>query len=146
MYPEAQVAGSPALQLPETTSAQAQYLAKDGAPPVSPVSAQSGDWTLSAFFGIFNIVVGLMIVAAFVLFFGGFSAWLSRLGLESRLDGIKAMYYGTTILFVLIVLLAVVKFVQTHTELVLALLGVVVVALVAWAAVQINRAPAEEDH
>jgi len=41
-----------------------------------------------------------MLVAGLILFFGGFIAYLTRLGLESRMDGLRYMYWGLTVLFV----------------------------------------------
>lgn len=68
--------------------------------------------TLSQFVGIFNIFVGILLVAAMLLFFGGFVVYLTRLGTERRADGLAYMKDGLTVLFVLIILLGIVQLIQ----------------------------------
>lgn len=72
--------------------------------------------TVSAAFGVFNIVAGIMLTASLICFFGGFGAYLFRLGLDSRNQPLKYMEYGVSILFTLIVLLAIVQFIQSITH------------------------------
>jgi hypothetical protein len=68
--------------------------------------------TLSQVFGLFNILSGIMLVAGFLTTGGGFVVYLVRIGNNNRVDGIQIMMWGVTILFVLIVLLAIVQLVQ----------------------------------
>ena len=68
--------------------------------------------TLSEFVGIFNIFVGVLLVVALLLFIGGFIQYLVRLGTERRADGLAYMKKGITILFVLVILLAIVQLIQ----------------------------------
>jgi cytochrome bd-type quinol oxidase subunit 2 len=108
-------------------------------------SATSTNTTLSQIFGFFNIMVGLMLVAALLLFFGGFISYLTRLGLDNRVQGLRYMYWGLTILFVLIVLLGVVNYVQYHQAVVFAIVGVLVVIFVAWAVIKVSQASGNGD-
>lgn len=103
--------------------------------------------TVAQAFGLFNIVVGVMLVIAILLFLGGFIVYLSRLGLEGRVSGgLRYMYRGVAILIVLVILLGIVNFVQFNPQVVFGALGIVIVALGAWAAVKISQQPAEEEH
>jgi len=108
-------------------------------------SSTINNFTVSQFFGFFNIIVGLMLVASLLLFFGGFIAYLTRLGLENRMDGLKYMYYGISVLFVLIVLLAIVHYLQFNPTVVFVIVAIVIVIFGAWAAIQISQAGGEEE-
>lgn len=68
--------------------------------------------TISQMIGLFNILVGLMLVSAFLAMCGGFIVYLVRMGNNNRDEGLNYMMWGVTILFVLIILLAVVQLVQ----------------------------------
>jgi hypothetical protein len=115
---------------------------------VEPTAAAS-NITISQLFGFFNIMVGLMLVASFLLFFGGLTGYLTRLGLEGRVEGwLRYMYRGVAILFVLIVLLGIVKYLQFHPSVVFTILAVIVVIFMAWAALQVSFSGGgdEEEH
>ena len=101
--------------------------------------------TLSEAVGFLNVVAGLMLVLAILLFVGGFVGWVTRLGLTGRDEGIYYMVYGAYILAALIVVLAVIHFVQFHTQLVLTLLGVAIVILIGWFAIQVAASSGEEE-
>src|SRR5665213_3593881 len=68
--------------------------------------------TLSTFLGFFNILAGLMLVAAVLSFVGGFIRYLVVLGNVKRKDGLVFMVWGIAILFVLVVLLGIVNILQ----------------------------------
>lgn len=89
---------------------------------------------ISQIAGLFNIISGLMLVFAFLFFFGGLGMWVGRLGTYPtyRDDAIELMQWGVVILFVLAVLLALVQFVQKHTAMASFLVGIVVVGLLGW--------------
>lgn len=114
-----------------TTSTETQAPADTG--------ASASNFTVSQAFGFFNILVGLMLVAALLFFFGGFIAYLSRLGLENRVQGLRYMYYGITILFVLVILLAIVHYLQFHPAVVFGIVAVLIVIFGAWAIVQASQ-------
>jgi hypothetical protein len=103
-------------------------------------------FTVSAAFGFFNILVGLMLVAAFLFFFGGLAGYLSRLGLEGRIDGLRYMYRGVVILFVLIVLLGIVNFLQQRPTVVYMIIAIALVVFVIWGVMQSFQGGEEEDH
>ena len=88
--------------------------------------------TLSTTVSLLNIFVGLMIVAAFLAFFGGFIAYLIRLGTwpTYRDEAIRYMEWGPAILFVLMVVLVIVRLFQYHPQAVTAILGLVIGVLV----------------
>jgi hypothetical protein len=106
--------------------------------------------TLSAVAGVFNIFVGLMLVAAFLLFFGGLVVWFIRLGTfpTYRDDAIEYMEWSVAILFMLVVLLALEQFIQNHTATASVVLGFIVVGLVAWGIFTVATAEGEsaDDH
>ena len=96
--------------------------------------------TLFQVAGILNIFVGLMATAAVLTFAAGLGYYFARLGLDSRKVGLHIMEWGVALVFVLIVLLALVRFVRLYTETVLAVIsfGVlifVIIALIHFAAV-----------
>ncbi len=82
--------------------------------------------------GIFNIFVGLMLVAAFLMMGGGIILWIVRFGVwpSYRDDAIKTMQMAVTILFTLVVLLGVAKFVQNHTATAMYVAGLIIVGVV----------------
>ena len=68
--------------------------------------------TFSTFLGLFNICAGLMVVAAFLTFAGGFIQYLVVLGTEKRKEGLSYMMWGVNILFVLVVMLGIINILQ----------------------------------
>lgn len=105
---------------------------------------------ISTVVGLFNIVVGLMVVAAFLMMGGGLALWYVRLGLfpSYRDEAIKMMQWGVAILFVLVILLWVAQFVQTHKALATMLVIAVVAAAVAYFVVTqvLTSSGEEEEH
>ncbi len=99
--------------------------------------------------GLFNIMVGLMLVFAFLFFFGGFGMWFTRLGTYPtyRDEAIRLMQWGVVVLFVLAVLLFIVQFVQKHAAVAAFLVGIVIVAAVALLFIKASQAKgSEEEH
>lgn len=104
---------------------------------------------LSEIAGLFNIMVGLMLVFSFLFFFGGFGMWFTRLGTwpTYRDEAIKLMQWGVVVLFVLAVLLFAVQFVQKHAAIAAFIVGVVIVAGFTWLFVQVSQEKSgEEEH
>jgi xanthine/uracil permease len=89
---------------------------------------------LSQVAGVFNIIVGLMLVASFLLFFGGLAMWVSRLGTypTNRDEAIRMMQWAVVTLFVLAAFLAISQFIQKHAAMASFVIGVVVVGLAIW--------------
>lgn len=88
--------------------------------------------TIATVLGSFNILVGLMLVAACLLMGAGAVMWVTRLGTYNtyRDEAIGIMQWAVEILFVLIVLSIVVKQAVAHTQTVLFFLGVALVIAV----------------
>jgi hypothetical protein len=84
--------------------------------------------------GLFNIIVGLMLVAAILFMGGGLALWYVRLGVSPsyRDEAIEMMQWAVSILFVLVVLLWVAKFVQTHKALTMMAIGAVIAAMIVY--------------
>lgn len=78
----------------------------------------SGSSLLTQIVGVFNIFVGLMVVAAILLYGASFIMWATRLGSwpSPRDEAIDLMMWTPAILFTLIVLLAIVQFLQNHPQ------------------------------
>lgn len=115
--------------------------------PVLLLPSAASAQVLSQISGLFNIMVGLMLVFAFLFFFGGLGMWFVRLGTwpTYRDEAITLMQWGVAVLFVLAVLLAFVQFIQKHAALASFLAGVVIVIGVILVVLHLSQAkPAEE--
>ncbi len=88
--------------------------------------------TIAQLAGILNIGAGVLLMVALLFFFSGFSVWITHLGLPYREEGIIQMERGVTILFVLVCILAVVRFFHFHTQAVLQILAIAVALLIGW--------------
>ncbi len=84
---------------------------------------------------LFNIIVGLMLVLSILFMSGGLMLWYVRLGTYPtyREDTITMMKWAVSILFVLVVLLGVAQYVQTHMATAMLIFGVVIAAVLAYA-------------
>ena len=78
--------------------------------------------------GYLNVLVGCMLVVAFLCFGSGLVVYISRFGLVGRDLGIEQMSFGTSILFVLVIMLWGVRFVQNNAKLAMTLLALIVFA------------------
>ena len=89
---------------------------------------------LSTITALFNILVGLMLVMSILMMLGGLGTWYVRLGTwpTYRDDAIKMMQWGVATLFVLVVLLGVAQYVQTHMAVSMMAVGAVVAAIVVY--------------
>lgn len=74
---------------------------------------------ISIIVGLFNIVVGVLLVASILAMVAGFALWGMRLGTSNtdRDDAIEYMQWGVSILFTVVVFLGVAQFVQQNKEL-----------------------------
>lgn len=89
---------------------------------------------LDTVIALFNIVVGLMLVASILFMVGGLALWYVRLGTwpTYRDDAIEYMQWGVAVIFVLVVLLGVAQYVQTHMAVSLMAIGAVLAAAVVY--------------
>ncbi len=105
---------------------------------------------LSTVIGIFNLLVGLMLTASILLMVGGLILWSVRLGImpSYRDEAIKLMQWAVAILFVLVFLLYIAQFVQTHRALTMMLIGTAIVAIIAYfvANVMLAGGDKKEEH
>ena len=90
--------------------------------------------TLTVVSGIFNILVGLMLVAAFLIYFGALIGWYVRRGSwpSYRDEMIHYMQWAVVIMFVLVVLLILVNFVQVHQAAAAFVFGVILFLAIVW--------------
>ncbi len=103
---------------------------------------------LSNVAGLFNIFVGLMLTAAFMCMGTGVVLWIARLGTwpTYRDYAIEWMMWGVAVLFVLVILLAIVQFVQNHPAAASFAVGLIVLALAAWFVFMVaTEKPEKED-
>ena len=86
-------------------------------------------WTLVQTIGLFHIVVGLLLVFTLAIFATGVSLWIARLNTwpSYRETAIITLEWAVSMLFVLILLVALVYFIQRHSATALTILGVVVI-------------------
>ena len=89
---------------------------------------------ISQIAGLFYVVVGLAVVAAFLMMGAGTIMWVVRLGTDQnyRDDAIHLMEYSVATLFTLALVLGVVEFVQTHTSITLYILSIAIILLLIW--------------
>ena len=118
-----------------------QLVAEVGAPAAT---LDGGDFTVSAAAGLLNVVAGLMLVAAFLLFFVGGVAYLSRLGLVGRVEGLHYMMWGVRVLFVLVIVLGVVQHVQNNPNVVIWIVALVVMVFGGYAIIKTIQESGEE--
>jgi len=103
--------------------------------------------TLSVVAGVFNILAGLMLVAAFLLFFGGLVGWFVRRGVYPgyRDDMIRVMHWAVAVLFVLVVLLAVIRFVQVYQAAATFVFGIILFLIAFWVVMTVVTAKPKKD-
>lgn len=84
--------------------------------------------------GLFYIIVGLALVAAFLLMGAGTIMWVVRFGTDEtyRSQAITMMEWAVATLFTLVLVLGVVEFIQSHTSTVLYLIALCIIVLVIW--------------
>ncbi len=90
--------------------------------------------TLAQFIGVFNILVGLMLTASILLLGTGIIMWFARLGttFTYRDRAIEVMMWAVSVLFTLVVMVSIVRFVQNKTETAVFILGFIIIAAVAY--------------
>lgn len=100
---------------------------------------------------LFNIFTGLMLTTSVLLFFGGLGVYFSRLGTwpSNRDLAIKIMEWGVSVLFVLIVILAIVQFFQdyprTATTVVSTIAALIILGLVLYVAANTGSKKKEKE-
>lgn len=109
----------------------------------SPAVSGAG-FAVSSIMGFVNVLAGLMLVVATLLFFGGVIIWLARLGLTTRVEGIKLMEWGVASLFVLTVILGITRAVQSSPALAALLGSSIVVIFAAYAIFTLMQTPPEK--
>jgi hypothetical protein len=102
--------------------------------------------TISILLGLFNVFAGVMVVASFLAFMGGFVRYLVLLGTERRKEGLVLMVWGIVILFVLVVLLAIVNFLQGPLFFILAAAAAIFVCIVIVLSINPSAGPKTDDH
>lgn len=104
---------------------------------------QSG--TLPLIAGYLNIGIGLVVLAVLGMYLAGFGIWVTHLHVSGRSEGIHWMQNAVITLFWLIVVLALIRFVQYHTATALVILSFAIVGLLVWFAIQIAKSGGDED-
>lgn len=120
-----------------------QVVEQQSVPVAPPPAVEQG--TLPVIAGYLNIGVGLVVLAIFGMYFAGFGIWITHLKVTGRDEGIHWMERAVITLFWLIVVLALVRFAQYHTQAALMVLGFIAVAVLAWLAVKVMQASGGED-
>ncbi|HTR18914.1 MAG TPA: hypothetical protein VMH91_02985 [Candidatus Paceibacterota bacterium] len=101
--------------------------------PAVALASSTTDF-VSELAGLFYVIIGLTLVAAFLFMAAGVIMWLIRLGTSPtyRDDAIRMMEWGVATLFALVLVLAVVEFIQRHTEATLYIIGIAIILLLIW--------------
>ena len=89
---------------------------------------------LSQVSGLFYIVVGLAVVMAVLLMAAGIILWVARFGTDEtyRDQAIKIMEWAVATLFTLILVLGVIEFIQSHSAIVLYIIGIAIIVVLIW--------------
>jgi len=113
-------------------SASLFVLAVAAAPSLALASTTTD--VVSEIAGLFYIIVGLAVVAAFLMMGAGTIMWIVRLGTDNtyRNDAIHIMEWSVATLFTLILVLGVVEFIQSHTSTTLYILSIAIVLFLVW--------------
>lgn len=98
------------------------------------VSASDTTQNVIQIASLFNIMVGFMLVASFLLYGSGMVTWALRLGTfpTFRDEAIHTLELAVGTLFVLVVLLGIAEFVQTHVSIALYIIAGVIMVALAW--------------
>ncbi len=106
--------------------------------------------TTAQVLSFFNLFIGLMLVASFLLFVGGFIQYLVRLGTwpTYRDEAIEMMQWGVSVLFTLIVLLAIQQFLLRHLMVAVSGVALIFVVFVVWVIAKdlMTPKPKPEEH
>ena len=88
--------------------------------------------TLVQFFGFLNIFVGLFLTVAIILYGAACIVYFTRFGCPNRDESLELIEWALTILFLLIVILGIVQYFQSHPGAMMYIIGVVVFVFVVW--------------
>ena len=86
----------------------------------------------------FNLFVGLMLTISLLLFIGGFIMYLVRLGTwpTYREEAVQIMMWGESILFTLVLILAIQQFLLSHLIVAVTIGAVIVIFFLVWVLMQ----------
>lgn len=103
--------------------------------------------TLPQFLGLFNIIAGLMLTLSILLLGAGIIMWFARLGTTStyRGEAIDVMMWAVGILFTLILMLLLVRFIQDHTANAMYILGFIIIGSLVYFGITTNDGGADKD-
>lgn len=87
--------------------------------------------TINTLLGYLDIFVGLFLAVSIIMFVGALITYFSRYGTPRRADAFPFMEWSITIVFVLIVILALVHFLRDHTKITLFILAVIIFLFIA---------------
>lgn len=102
---------------------------------------------LSRVAGVFHMIVGLMLVAAFLLYGTGMIMWFVRLGSwpSYRDEAITILEWAVAVMFTLVAVLIAVRLIQVHIAAASFLFGIVVVLAVIWLIIKVTSQSGEEE-
>ena len=86
--------------------------------------------TLVQFFGFLNVFVGLFLTLALILYGAAVIIYATRFGCPNRMESLDLIEWGLTILFILIVVLGIVQYFQSHPANMMYIIGVIVFLLI----------------
>jgi cytochrome bd-type quinol oxidase subunit 2 len=89
--------------------------------------------TLATFLSLFNIFVGLFLVATLIVYGAAFVSWVARFGTwpSYRDTSIRALEWAVGMAFMLVVLLGIVQYFQQYPKVMATIVaGIVILALV----------------
>lgn len=93
------------------------------------VPASASALTISQIAGLFHMVFGLFIVFTFLIFGAGVSIWAARFNTwpNHRDQAIKVLQWAVGLIFILMLLVGLVQFVQRYTSIALTILAAIVI-------------------
>jgi len=99
-------------------------------PVVALVPGTAFAMTLVQFFGLLNVFVGLFLTLAMILYGAAVIVYFTRYGTPHRMESLRLVEAALSILLILIVLLGIVQYFQSHPGNMLYIIGTIVFVLV----------------
>lgn len=96
------------------------------------VPSAASAMTLVKFFGFLNILVGLFLTLALILYGAALIVYFTRFGCPNRMEALDLVEWAIAILFILIVLLGIVQYFQSHPTNMVYVIGVILFILIVW--------------
>lgn len=97
---------------------------------VAFVPTAASAMTLVRFFGFLNVLIGIFLTLAIILYGAAVIVYFTRYGTPHRMESLDLVEVALSILFILIVLLGIVQYFQSHPVNMVYIIGTIIFVLV----------------